>query len=171
MQTPKFIRHLLLALLLVAGLSVEAQHYVTIDGEVDTVLVLPRLGGDTAYLVNEALTVIDGGELNVEAGVRIYFSQSAYLRVDGGRLQMNGTANDSIYLLCYEFSHDWAGVQLKNVTEADSLCFSYVEMVGALTALNASNCLNVNINHCTFNNYYAGKGLELIDCGNFVIDS
>ena len=156
---------------MVAGFTVEAQHYVAIDGEVDTVLVLPRLGGDTAYLVNNALTVSAGGELEVEAGARIFFGQSAYLRVDGGRLQMNGTDNDSIYLLCYEFSHDWAGVQLKNATEDDSLCFSYVKMVGALTALNASNCLNVNINHCTFNNYYAGKGLELIDCSDFVIDS
>ena len=86
---------------------------------------------------------------------------------DGGRLQLNGTATDSIYLLCYEFSHDWAGVQLKNAVEADSICMSYVEVVGALTALNASNCLSVNINHCTFNNYYAGKGLELTDCSNF----
>ena len=171
MRQPKFIRHLLLALLMVAGFSVEAQHYVTIDGEVDSVLVLPRLGGDTAYFVNNALSVVAGGELDVEAGARIFFGQSAYLRVDGGRLQMNGTANDSIYLLCYEFSHDWAGVQLKNVSEADSLSFSYVEVVGALTALNASNCMNVNINHCTFNNYYAGKGLELVDCSDFVIDS
>lgn len=161
----------MLALLMVAGFTVEAQHYVAIDGEVDTVLVLPRLGGDTAYLVNNALTVSAGGKLEVEAGARIFFGQSAYLRVDGGRLQMNGTDNDSIYLLCYEFSHDWAGVQLKNATEDDSLYFSYVKMVGALTALNASNCLNVNINHCTFNNYYAGKGLELIDCSDFVIDS
>ena len=154
MQPSKFIRSLLLALFMVAGFTVEAQHYVAIDGEVDTVLVLPRLGGDTAYLVNNALTVSAGGELEVEAGARIFFGQSASLRVDGGRLQMNGTDNDSIYLLCYEFSHDWAGIQLKNATEDDSLCFSYVKMVGALTALNASNCLNVNINHCTFNNYY-----------------
>lgn len=171
MQPFKFIKFLLLAWLMVAGFSVEAQHYVAIDGEVDTVLVLPRLGGDTAYLVSNALTVMSGGELDVGAGVSIYFGQSAYLRVDGGRMKMNGAANDSINLLCYEFSHDWAGIQLKNVTEDDSLCFSYVKIVGALTALNASNCQKVNINHCTFNNYYAGKGLELIDCNDFVIDS
>lgn len=171
MQQARFIRCLLFVLLMVAGFSVEAQHYVAIDGEVDTVLVLPRLGGDSAYLVNNALTVMPGGELDVEAGVSIYFSQSAYLRVDGGRMQLNGTANDSIYLLCYEFSHDWAGLQLKNVAEEDSLCFSYVRMVGAVTALNATNCTNVNINHCTFDNYYAGKGLELIDCSGFVVDS
>ena len=166
-----FIRCLLLALLMLTGFSVEAQHYVAIDGEVDTVLVLPRLGGDSAYLVNNALTVMPDGVLNVEAGVSIYFGQSAYLRVDGGSMQMNGTGNDSIYLYCYEFSHDWAGVQLKNIVEDDSLCFSYVKMVGALTALNASNCRNVSIKHCTFDNYYAGKGIELIDCCDFNIDS
>ena len=171
MRPFKFIKLVLFALLMATGFSVEAQHYVAIDGEVDTMLVLPRLGGDSAYLVNNALTVKPGGELDVEAGVSIYFGQSAYLRVDGGRMKMNGEANDSIYLLCYEFSHDWAGLQLKNVTEDDSLCFSYVKIVGALTALNASNCQKVNINHCTFNNYYAGKGLELIDCNDFVIDS
>ena len=171
MRPFKFIKSVLFALLMATGFSVEAQHYVAIDGEVDTMLVLPCLGGDSAYLVNNALTVKPGGELDVEAGVSIYFGQSAYLRVDGGRMKMNGTPNDSIYLLCYEFSHDWAGLQLKNVTEDDSLCFSYVKIVGALTALNASNCQKVNINHCTFNNYYAGKGLELIDCNDFVIDS
>lgn len=162
---------LLIMLLMATGFSVDAQHYIAIDGEVDSVLVLPRLGVDTAYLVNNALTIMPGGELNVEAGVKIYFGQSAYLRIDGGRLQMNGLSNDSIYLLCYEFSHDWAGIQLKNAVEENSISFSYVEVVGALTALNASNCLNVSINHCTFNNYYAGKGIEIIDCSGFVIDS
>lgn len=172
MKTRPTIRRLVLfTLLLAMGFSVEAQHYVTLDGEIDTVLMLRRLGGDTAYLVNNALTVTSGGALDVEAGVSIYFGQSAYLRVDGGHLQMNGTANDSIYLLCYEFSHDWAGIQLKNAVEEDSICFSYVDVVGALTALNASNCLNVNVNHCTFTNYYAGKGIELIDCSGFVVDS
>ena len=156
---------------MVAGFSVEAQHYVTIDGEVDSLLVLPRLGDDSAYLVNNALTVMPSGELDVEAGAVIYFGQSAYLRVDGGRMQMQGEANDSIYLLCYEFSHDWAGIQLKNIADDDSFSFSYVKMVGALTALNASNCQNVNVNHCTIDNYYAGKGFELIDCNGFVIDS
>ena len=164
-------RLLLLALLLAMGFSGQAQHYVTLDGEIDSVLMLRRLGGDSVYLVNNALSVTSGGALDVEAGVTIYFGQSAYLRVDGGHLQMNGTATDSICLLCYEFSHDWAGIQLKNAVEEDSICFSYVDVVGALTALNASNCLNVNINHCTFNNYYAGKGLELIDCSGIVVDS
>lgn len=162
---------LLFVLLMAAGLSVNAQQYVAIDGEVDSVLVLPRLGSDSAYLVNNALNVTAGGELYVEAGVKIYFGQSAYLRVEGGRLLMNGTANDSIYLLCYEFSHDWAGVQLKQTDETASVSLSYVDVVGALSALNASNCKNAVIRHCTFNNYYAGKGLELIDCSGFIIDS
>lgn len=164
-------RFLWLALMMVASLSLAAQHYVAIDGEVDTTLMLPRLGTDSAYIVNNALTIEEGGKLTIEAGVSIYFGQSAYLRVDGGRLQLNGTAHDSVNLLCYEFSHDWAGVQLKNTMEDDSICFSYVKVVGALTALNASNCANVNVNHCVFTNYYAGKGIELIDCSDFVIDS
>ena len=161
----------MLVLLLAAGFSVRAQHYVPIDGEVDSVLVLPRLDGDSAYLVNNALSVTADGELIVEAGVKIYFGQSAYLRVEGGHLLMNGTANDSVYLLCYEFSHDWAGVQLKFTEEEGSVSFAYVDVVGALTALNATNCKNVGVYHCSFNNYYAGKGLELIDCSGFVVDS
>jgi hypothetical protein len=165
------VRLLLLVLLTAAGLSAKAQHYVAIDGEVDSPLVLSPLGGDSAYLVNNALNVTAGGELSVAAGVKIYFGQSAYLRVDGGRLWMKGEPTDSIYLLCYEFSHDWAGVQLKNVVADDSISFSYVEVVGALTALNATNCEGVNVHHCTFNNYYAGKGIELIDCSGFDIDS
>ena len=171
MKPFKSIRHLLALLLLMTGFTVEAQHYVAIDGVVDSLMVLPRLGGDSSYLVNNALTVGHGGDLRMEAGTKVYFAQSAYLRVDGGRIQLNGTATDSIYLLCYEFSHDWAGVQLKNAVEEDSIYMAYVEVVGALTALNASNCMSVNINHCTFNNYYAGKGLELTDCSNFLIDS
>ena len=171
MKPLKFIRHLLVALLLAQGLLLEAQHYVPIGGEVDSLLTLPRLGGDSAYLVNESLTVTDGGDLRVEAGTKIYFGQSAYLRVDGGRLWLDGQRNDSIYLLCYEFSHDWVGVQLKNVYEEDAVRLSYVEVVGALTALNASTSSHVSVSHCTFSNFYAGKGIELIDCCNFLIDS
>lgn len=157
--------------LLAHAILVKAQHYVAINGEIDTLMVLPKLGGDSAYLVNESLTVHNGGELRVEAGVKIYFGQSAYLRVDGGSLLLKGQRNDSISLLCYEFSHDWAGIQLKNITEEDTVRIAYVEVVGALTALNASTSKNATISHCSFNNYYAGKGIELIDCNSFLIDS
>ena len=161
----------MLLLLLVQGLWVEAQHYVPINGEIDSLLVLPKLGGDSVYWVNESLTVQNGGTLRVEGGVKIYFGQSAYLRVDNGNLMLDGQQNDSIYLLCYEFSHDWAGIQLKNIAEEDTVRISHVEVVGALTALNASSSNNVVVSHCTFNNYYAGKGIELIDCNHFLVDS
>ena len=158
-------------LLMAQGLSVEAQHYVPINGELDTLMVLPKLGGDSVYWVNESLTVVEGGTLRVEGGVKMYFGQSAYLRVDGGSLLLEGQRDDSISLLCYEFSHDWAGLQLKNIDENDTVRISYVEVVGALTALNASTSSHAQISHCSFNNYYAGKGVELIDCSNFLIDS
>lgn len=158
-------------LLMAQGLSVEAQHYVPINGELDTLMVLPKLGGDSVYWVNESLTVVEGGTLRVEGGVKMFFGQSAYLRVDGGSLLLEGQRDDSISLLCYEFSHDWAGLQLKNIDENDTVRISYVEVVGALTALNASTSSHAQISHCSFNNYYAGKGVELIDCSNFLIDS
>lgn len=161
----------MLLLLLAQGLWVEAQHYVPINGEIDSLLVLPKLGGDSVYWVNESLTVQNGGILRVEGGVKIYFGQSAYLRVDNGNLVLDGQQNDSIYLLCYEFSHDWAGIQLNNISEEDTVRISHVEVVGALTALNASTSNNVVVSHCTFNNYYAGKGIELIDCNHFLVDS
>ena len=171
MKPLKYIRILFLLLILARCVCVEAQHYVPINGEIDSVLVLPKLSGDSVYWVNESLTVQDGGTLRVESGVKMYFGQSAYLRVDGGNLLLDGQSNDSIYLLCYEFSHDWAGIQLKNITEEDTVRISHVEVVGALTALNASTSNNVIVSHCSFNNYYAGKGIELIDCNNFLIDS
>ena len=171
MKLLKHIRHLLLLLFMAQGLWVEAQHYVPINGEIDSLLVLPKLGSDSVYLVNESLTVQNGGTLRLEGGVKMYFGQSAYLRVDNGNLLLEGQRNDSIYLLCYEFSHDWAGIQLKNINEEDTVRISHVEVVGALTALNASTSNNVIVSHCTFNNYYAGKGIELIDCNNFLVDS
>ena len=171
MKPLKHIRHLLFLLFLMQGMQVEAQHYIPINGEIDSLLVLPKLGGDSVYMVNESLTVQNGGTLRVEGGVKMYFGQSAYLRVDGGNLMLEGDRNDSIYMLCYEFSHDWAGIQLKNITEEDTVKISYVEVVGALTALNASASNNVVVNHCSFNNYYAGKGIELIDCNSFLVDS
>ena len=171
MKPVKFIRHLLILLLMAQGMMVEAQHYVPINGELDSLMVLPKLGGDSAYWVNESLTVVEGGTLRVEGGVKMYFGQSAYLRVDGGSLLLEGQRNDSISLLCYEFSHDWAGIQLKNIDENDTVRMAYVEVVGALTALNASTSSHVQVRHCSFNNYYAGKGVELVDCSNFLIDS
>ena len=142
----------MLLLLLAQSVWVEAQHYVPINGEIDSLLVLPKLGGDSVYWVNESLSVQNGGTLRVESGVKMYFGQSAYLRVDGGNLLLEGQRNDSIYLLCYEISHDWAGIQLKNITEDDTVRISYVEVVGALTALNASTSNHVTVSHCTFNN-------------------
>ena len=171
MKLFQYIRDLLLMLLLAPCALVEAQHYVPVNGEIDTLMVLPRLGGDSVYWVNESLTIQNGGTLRVEGGVKMYFGQSTYLRVDGGNLMLDGQPNDSVYLLCYEFSHDWAGIQLKNVTEGDTVRMAYVEVVGALTALNASTSSNVSVRHCSFNNYYAGKGMELIDCQNFLVDS
>ena len=171
MKLVKFIRHLLFLLLMAQGMMVEAQHYVPINGELDSLMVLPKLGGDSAYWVNESLTVVEGGTLRMEGGVKMYFGQSAYLRVDGGSLLLDGRRTDSISLLCYEFSHDWAGIQLKNIDESDTVRMAYVEVVGALTALNASTSSHVQVSHCSFNNYYAGKGVELVDCSHFLIDS
>lgn len=171
MKPLKFIRHLLVLLLMTQVAVAEAQHYVPINGELDSLLVLPKLGGDSVYWVNESLTVLNGGVLRLEGGVKMYFGQSAYLRVDNGSLLLEGSRNDSISLQCYEFSHDWAGIQLKNISEEDTVRIAYVEVVGAVTALNASTSSHVVISHCSFNNYYAGKGVELIDCSNFLIDS
>ncbi len=151
--------------------SATAQHYVPIDGVVDSTLVLHKLGADSAYWVNASLTVTEGGVLCVEAGAEVFFGQSAFLRVDGGSLVMDGRKDDLIHLRCYEFSHDWAGVQLKNVEEEGMVRLSHVEVMGALTALNATACDSVLIRNCLFNNYYAGKGIELVDCSNFLIDS
>jgi len=165
------LRFGLFVLLTMQGVVAMAQHYVSIGGSVDSTLVLPKLGSDSAYLVNESLTVMSGGTLQVEAGTKLFFGQSAYLRIDGGSLLLDGHADDSIYLLCYELSHDWSGIQLKNVTEEGLVRLSYVSIMGALTALNASACANVTIRHCAFNNFYAGKGVELVDCSDFLVDS
>ena len=165
------IRCLLVLLLLLQGMMGMAQQYVLVQGEVDSLMVLPKLGPDSAYLVKETLTVVEGGDLRIEAGAKVYFFQSTSLRVDGGKLRLDGQPNDSIYLLCYEFSHDWSGVQLKNVMSEDSVRFSYVEVVGALTALQVTNSEQVTVDHCRFNNYYAGKGIELVDCNKCRVDS
>ena len=90
MKSLKHIKPFLLLLFLMQGLLVEAQHYVPINGEVDSLLVLPKLGGDSVYWVNESLTVQNGGTLRVEGGVKMYFGQSAYLRVDNGNLLLEG---------------------------------------------------------------------------------
>lgn len=165
------VRFWALMLFVIQGTAGMAQHYVPMGGEVDTTLILPKLGGDSAYLVSQSLTVTDNGILRVEPGVRMFFMQSAYLRVDGGSLVLDGRQNDSIDLLCYEFSHDWAGIQLENITEEDTIRMSCVRMVGALTALSAFKCVDVDVRHCSFHNYYAGSGIELSDCSNFVVDS
>ena len=68
MKPFRTIRRLLLLLLLLQGTMGLAQHYVQIQGEVDTLTVLPRLGGDSVYLVNDFLTVVEGGDLRGSCG-------------------------------------------------------------------------------------------------------
>ena len=171
MKPFKPIRCLLLLLLLAQGVKGVAQEYVLVTGPVDTLMVLPKLGGDSVYLVKETLEVVEGGNLCIEAGAKMYFLQSTSLIVDGGRLQLEGHSNDSVYLLCYELSHDWLGVQLKNIQSADSVRLSYVEVVGALTAVSMDRAEQVTVDHCRFNNYYAGKGIEMVDCVQCKVDS
>lgn len=149
----------------------EAQHYVSIDGSINSSVSLPKLGSDSVYLISQSLVVSDGGSLCIEAGAKLYFGQSAYLRVDSGSLIVAGEENDSVYLLPYEISHDWHGVQLKNISADLEAGFSFAEMRGADAAITASNCDGVSIKHCGFNNYYAGKGIDLTDCDHFVVDS
>ena len=161
----------MLALLAAQGLAATAQHYVPLGGVVDTMLVLPKLGHDSAYLVEDFLDVSESGTLVVEPGCKVYFSQSSCLRVKGGNLLMNGQENDSIYLLCYELSHDWLGVQLFGIGEGQVASLSYVVTVGALSALSATGSSGVGVSHCTFNNYYRGCGIEMVDCSGFVVDS
>ena len=149
----------------------EAQHYVPIDGTISASITLPKLGQDSVYLVAQSLLVADSGSLYVEPGVRIYFGQSAFLRVDGGSLIVDGEVNDSVYLLPYELSHDWNGVQLKNLKSESSTRIEFAEIRGSQAAVVASNCEEVSIKRCGFHNYYAGKGLDLTDCDRFLVDS
>ena len=164
---------LVLMMISLSGLSyqAEAQHYVPIDGVVSTSVTLPKLGQDSVYLVAQSLSVADSGSLFIEPGVKIFFGQSAFLRVDGGRLVVEGKANDSVYLLPYELSHDWNGVQLKNIKSESLSKIEFAEIRGSQVAIVASNCENVNIKRCGFDNYYAGKGLDLTDCDRFLVDS
>lgn len=165
------LRVLSIAIAMLPGLSAKAQHYVPIDGEISEAVTLTRLGSDSAYLVNEAILVTENGELNIESGVTIYFGQSAYMRIDGGKLNMEGTRSDSIYMLCYEFTHDWSGIQLKNIGEEQSINIQYIKAVGANSAISGSTSSGATIKHCSFYNYYAGKGIELSDCNGFTVDS
>lgn len=155
------------------GLSyhTDAQCYVPIGGTVSTSVVLPKLGQDSVYFVAESLLVADSGSLFVEPGVKMVFGQSAFLRVDGGTLIIEGEANDSVYLLPYELSHDWNGVQLKNIKSESTASIAFAEMRGSQVAIVASNCEDVIIRRCGFHNYYAGKGLDLTDCSRFLVDS
>ena len=164
---------LILTMISLFGLSyqAEAQHYVPIDGTVSTSVTLPKLGQDSVYLVARSLLVADSGSLFIESGVKIFFGQSAFLRVDGGSLIIDGKSNDSVYLLPYELSHDWNGVQLKNIKSESLSKIEFAEIRGSQVAIVVSNCENVNIKRCGFNNYYAGKGLDLTDCDRFLVDS
>lgn len=172
MRQPRTIMTVLsIAFMLFLGLYAKAQHYVPIDGAISDTVTLSKLGGDTAYLVNEALLVTENGALNIESGVTIYFGQSAYMRIDGGKLNMEGRRSDTIYLLCYEFTHDWAGIQLKNINDSQNVNINYIKAIGANPAISASTSSGANIRHSSFYNYYAGKGIELSDCNNFTVDS
>ena len=152
---PSILKILATAMLLCLAVSAKAQHYIPIDGEISDTVTLTKLGSDSAYLVNDAILVTENGELNIESGVRIYFGQSAYIRVDGGKLNMDGQQNDSIYLLCYQITHDWAGIQLKNINDSQSININYIKAVGANPVISASMSSGVSITHCGFYNYYA----------------
>lgn len=152
-------------------LPAKAQHYVSIDGTVSGYMTLPKLGHDSVYLVSQAMMVVEGGTLEIQAGAALFFERLAFLRVDGGSLFVEGTATEPVSFRPYELAHDWSGIQLKNIQDGSSATLSFAEVNGAVTALTASNCTELQIRHCEFNNVFSGKGIDMTDCDHSLVDS
>ncbi len=170
MKSNPVILRLAFVLLFLGGLtSSYAQHYVIIGGMITEDTELRCLGGDSAYLVTQSLSVPNGVTLTFEPGVVAYFMQNSALNVSDGSLVMNGNANDSIYLLCYELSRDWPGVQVKSSSDHCRLTMNYTEFSGAVSAISVIGSASISISNCEFYNYYGGIGISLTDCSNSII--
>lgn len=146
-----------------------SQHLVPIGGFVGQDTWIRKLGADSAYIVQESLTVGHGITLVIEPGVKAYFTQQAAISVSGGNLIAVGSPDDSISFMCAELSKDWPGIGLKNITTNHTIQCAYLDVSGATTGISFSNVEGVSVEHCSFHNVFGRDGIVLNDCSNCTI--
>lgn len=83
---------------------------------------------DNEYHVVDNVRILLGTELRIEAGTTIRFNQGRGLYIEGGKLIVEGTSQDTVRMMANHSpgeSWNWTGITISSVTQeecADSVC-------------------------------------------------
>lgn len=130
------------------------------------------LSGTQPYLIKDTLKVEEGVTLNIDAGVRLFFHNSASIYVDG-MLNCNGTVDNQIEMRYFRSSPlspkffpdtkyylapgNWRGVQLSQ--KSGDCKFLSTNIIGAYRSLQVDSAFvdrNVEIGNCQIYNAKQG---------------
>ena len=111
---------------------------------------------DKPYLIIDSLWVLNGVELMIEAGAKLYFHNSAWLLVDG-RLTVNGQPDNPVIFQgdrLEPFYKDkpgqWGGIWLSPNSHSNS--FNWTEVKNAISGIVILPYANQDFQTLTFNN-------------------
>ncbi len=65
---------------------------------------------------------------------------------------------------------NWTGIQIKNVTEEDSVSLKYTKFKDVETAIGIQNSTGIKISNCLFKNSYI-EGIDILDSQNCTIEN
>lgn len=164
----KFSR-ITLAILFLSGFSdLKAQTYV--GGLIDTSEVWTL--ANSPYIVQTDIEVITGATLTIEPGVIVKFELNTGLDIDGGKLDAQGTNNDSI-LFTTTFVNPtnikWRGIVLRGWEES-KIAYSKIEYAASGISTVISGATILKFKHTTFSDNGYGLVSSITNNGA-IIDS
>jgi parallel beta-helix repeat protein len=110
------------------------------------------------YIVTDNILLFQGVTLTIEAGTTVKFNPGRGLNVEGGKLQINGTATDSVYMVPNYTGNEtwnWQGLTINSATKTGEVVIKYASIQGAVIGIKGQSSryveiINSKISHSFF---------------------
>ena len=124
---------------------------------------------NSPYVISQSISVLEGAELTIEAGVIIKSEPDVEINISGGSLKALGTSDNKIYFtnLTDDNSNSWNGISISNTLDNPAHLFlENVVIHYAYSGLRLGNISDVIINNVIFEK----NGSGISDSGGTIVN-
>lgn len=110
---------------------------------------------DNEYHVVDNVRILLGTELRIEAGTTIRFNQGRGLYIEGGKLIVEGTSQDTVRMMANHSpgeTWNWTGITISSVTQEGNVLIQYAHIRDALVGLRSVSGSELLIQNCHISN-------------------
>lgn len=110
---------------------------------------------DNEYHVVDNVRILLGTELRIEAGTTIRFNQGRGLYIEGGKLIVEGTSQDTVRMMANHSpgeSWNWTGITISSVTQEGNVFIQYAHIRDALVGLRSVSGSELLLQNCHISN-------------------